>query len=382
MELIRAYKYRLYPTKKQLRLLEYNLYLCQQLYNLALEQRIRAYRMNDKKSLSYYDQCYELPNFKKEYPEFNQVHSQVLCDVLHRVDRSFQNFFDRLKEKGKKAGFPRFRSLNRYKSFTYPQYMSIRIENKRVRLPKIGCIKIKLTRDIEGKIKTCMVKREVDRWYIIFTAIKEVEIKKRERDREVGIDVGLKNFITLSNGIKIENPRYLQKSEEKLKIRHRKLSRKIKGSKNRNKAVMILAKTYRKIRDQREDFLHKLSRNIVDNYDKIYVEDLNIDGMTKNHKLSKGIYDASWIDFLSKLEYKAEEAGVPIRKIPMFCPSSKRCSVCGYINVDLKLEDRDWICPECKSMLDRDLNASVNILLVGRGATESTLVEIGQWSGR
>jgi len=380
MELRRTYKYRLYPTRKQERLLEQILYLCHQLYNSALEQRIRAYNQS-KKSLGWYDQVYELPAFKEQFPEFKQVYAWSLVDVLHRVDRAFQNFFIRLKKRNGKAGFPRFKSVNRYDSFTYSTG-TVKIENKRVKLPKIGCVKIRLTRDIEGIIKTCTVKRELDRWYVCFSVIKNVDIKKRKTNREVGIDVGIKSFVTLSDGTKIENPRYLQKSEEVLKKRQRRLSRKVKGSNNRNKAKMIVAKTHRKIRDQRNDFLHKASRNIVNNYDKIYVEDLNVKGMTKNHSLAKSVMDASWSSFLSKLGYKAEEAGVLVRKIPMFYPSSKTCSVCGYINADLKLDDRQWICPECKSELDRDLNASINILQVGRGATEFKLGEVCQWTGQ
>ena len=361
-------------------MLEQILYLCHQLYNMALEQRIRVYNQS-KKSLSCYDQLYELPAFKKEFPEFKQVYAWGLQDVLHRVDRAFQNFFTRLKKRNGKAGFPRFKSVNRYDSFTYPTG-TVKIENKRAKLPKIGCVKIKLSRDIEGKIKTCTVKREVDRWYVCFSVVKEVDVKKRETNREVGIDVGIKSFVTLSDGTKIENPKYLQKSERKLKVRQRRLSRKVKGSKNRNKARIIVAKTHRKIRDQRNDFLHKASRNIVNNYDKIYVEDLNVKGMLQSHSLAKRIQDASWSSFLSKLEYKAEEAGALVRKIPMYYPSSKTCSVCGYINADLKLEDRQWICPECKNKLDRDLNASINILQVGRGATDFRLGEICQWTGQ
>ncbi len=378
MKTIRSYKYRLYPTKNQRNIIDTTLDMCRNLYNAGLQERIEAYKKNSI-SLNYNSQQNELPLLKELNPQYEFIYAQVLQDVLKRLDKSFKSFFRRLKLHQEKAGFPRFKGKDRYDSFTYPQG-GFKVIDKKLSLSKIGYIKLKMNRLIEGEIKTCIVKRELDRYYAIFTIEKDVDIPKIEHRTFVGIDLGLTHFATLSDGSKIDNPRYLKQSLNQLKKEQQRLSHKVKGSNNRNKQRFIVAKVHRKIKDQRIDFLHKTSRNIVNKYDMIFMEDLNIQGMIKNRKLSRCISDVSWGKFNNFLSYKAEEAGKVYKQVNTFYPSSKVCHVCGYKNTDLKLSDRTWICPECFTEHDRDLNAALNIeqeglKQIGLGEPEVKLVE-------
>lgn len=301
---------------------------------------------------------------KERLPFLREIHSQVLQDVLFRVGKAFHNFFRRIKEKKGKAGYPRFKGEGRYDSITYPQQPGFQITPQGLKLSKIGTIKIKMHRPIQGTIKTCTIKREVDRWYACFSVEYE-PVQKSIPTKAVGIDVGIRFFAVFSTGEAIENPKYLCKSEKKLAKRQRELSLKKKGSANRKKARLIVAKLHRKVRNQRSDFHHKLSRKIVDTYGFIAVEDLNIKGMLKNHCLAKSISDTGWRQFLNYLTYKAVEAGCKIEKVaPNY--TSINCSVCGE-RVSKTLADRIHCCPFCKTVLDRDYNAAINIL--GRAGT-------------
>lgn len=370
---MRTYKYRLCPTKYQVQLLADTLESCRALYNCALEQRKLAYRQFGV-SLNYYSQADELKEIKEYFPEYKQVHSQVLQDVLKRVDKAFQNFFHRLKS-GKKPGYPRYKGYGWYDSFTYPQSGFSLSDNskgnQRLKLSKIGNIKVKLHRKIQGTIKTCTIKREVDKWYVCFSC--EVEPKYLPKtNKAVGIDVGLEKFATLSDGTIIENPRYLRKSEAKLKREQRKLSRNKKGSNSRKKQKIKLAKIHRKIKNQRNDFLHKESNKLVNNYDTIVFEDLRIKNMVKNHKLAKSISDASWSKFIEYTTYKAESAG---KQVILVNPrnTSQICSGCGVI-VKKSLSVRVHKCPYCGLVLDRDINAAINILRAGTALGGATAV--------
>jgi putative transposase len=274
------------------------------------------------------------------------------------LDKAYKNFFKRVKTKGIKAGFPRFRSRSRFDSFCYPQG-GFKFVNGKLRLGKIGDIKLKLHREFEGKVKTCTIKKDIDRWYACFSVEVENEILLKT-GREIGVDVGINNFAVLSDGNIIENPKFLKKSEKRLRRRQRKLSSKQKGSQNRNKQRVIVAKQHRKIREQRKDFQHKESRKIVNNYDLIVFEDLRILNMMKNHKLAKSISDASWSQFINFVSYKAEYAG---KEIKFVYPrnTSIICSGCGE-KVPKTLADRIHCCSHCGLEIDRDLNASINIL--------------------
>jgi len=361
---MKTYKYRLYPTKYQVEKLAETLEHCRVLYNCALEQRKVAYRQFGV-SVRRLDQQGELLEIKECFPEYKGIYSQILQEVILRVDKAFQNFFRRLKN-NEKPGYPRYKGKGWYNSFTYPQSgFSLSNNSKgyqRIKLSKIGNIKAKLHRVIQGQIKTCTVKREVDKWYVCFSC--EVEPKYLPKtNKAVGIDVGLEKFATLSDGTIIENPRYLRKSEAKLKREQRKLSRNKKDSNSRKKQKAKLAKIHRKIKNQRNDFLHKESTKLVRNYDTIVFEDLRIKNMVKNHHLAKSISDASWSRFIEYTSYKAESAG---KEVMLVNPrnTSQICSNCSK-SVPKGLSVRVHKCPHCGLVLDRDINAAINILRRG-----------------
>jgi putative transposase len=283
-----TYKYRLYPNKIQRQLLVNTLESCRVLYNCALEQRKIAFRQFEV-SLNYYNQADELKTLKEYFPEYKNIYSQVLQDVLKRVDKAFQNFFRRLKT-SEKPGYPRFKGRGWYDSFSYPQSGFSLSDNskgsQRLKLSKVGSIKIKLHRAIKGKIKTCSIKRELDNWYVCFSCEVQPELLLKTQ-KSVGIDVGIEKYAALSDGVLIENPRFLRQSEAKLKHEQRKLSRKKKGSNSRKKQKHKLAKLHHKIKNQRNDFLHNESKKLIKNYDVIVFEDLRIKNMVKNHHSSK-----------------------------------------------------------------------------------------------
>lgn len=352
--MIKAFKYRVYPTKNQVGIIQRQLDLCRNLYNTGLEQRIIAYKSVGKR-LSCPDQQKELPELKKEFPEFNDIYAQVLQQVLKRLDTSFQNFFRRVK-RGEKPGFPRFQGKDRFDSICYPQN-GFKIVGNRAELSKIGKLKIKLHRRIDGVVKTCIVKRSGTHWYVIFTAEQNTTVEKKPVSNAVGIDLGLETFAVLSDGSKIENHRYLKQSEQKLKETQSKYS-KHKGKATKRK----LSALHRKVVSQRNDFLHKQSRMIVDKYGLIAYEDLNIKKMAQN-KFAKSIHDAGWGRFIEMIKYKAENAGVyAVAVNPR--NTSKICSGCGTI-VEKKISDRQHDCPVCNLSLHRDFNASLNILRLG-----------------
>lgn len=371
--MIKTYKYRLYPTRKQTEKLEWTLETCRILYNSCLVDRNRHYEETGK-GLSRIDQQKILVQDKKNIDCLTVIHSQVLQDVLFRVEKAYKAFFRRLKDKSGKAGYPRFKNQGRYDSITYTQSGFDIIDGK-LKLSKIGYIKIKLHREINGIIKTCNIKKEIDRWYVCFSVEYTPKVKPLP-SRQIGIDVGIKSFAVLSDGKVIDNPKYLIHSEERLIKKQRRLSNKTKGSNNRKKARITVAKLHKKISNQRKDFHHKVSRQIVDNYGYIKVEGLQIKNMARNHNLAKSIHDAGWGQFLSFLTYKAEEAGCYVEKVnPRY--TSKMCGNCGNVYHDMDLSVRRWTCPVCNTAHDRDINASINILnkTIGKGLAEFTLGE-------
>ena len=362
---MKAFRYRIYPTTKQEKLLSTTLDTCRFLYNDALDSRIQCYKQG--KSLSYVDLANVLSGQHNQYQEV--VHSQVLQYALKRLDKAYQNFFRRVKEKKGKVGFPRFKNKDRYHSFTYPQ-SGFRLTNdtKRITLSKIGDVKLKYSRAVEGKIKTCTVLRDVNQWFVVLTCQNEV-INFKNNKPEVGVDVGIKSLAVLSDGTVIDNPRTLKYSEKKLAKEQRRLSRRIKGSTNRNNQKIEVAKVHRRIRRQRSDFLHKLSTNLVNNYGIITFEDLNIRGMLKNHCLAKHISDASWNQLIGLTQSKAESAGSEVRLVNPR-GTSQKCSQCGK-TVKKTLAERTHKCPYCGLVMDRDLNASLNICMAGRARNYS-----------
>lgn len=372
--MLKGYKYRLFPNKEQAAKFNEILVTCREFYNNLLTERRNYYETN-KKSLTVFTQILSLPEKKRRDPRLSQIYSQILQDVCFRLDRAYAFFFICLKAKNGKVGYPHYKAANRYHSFTYPQYGGFKLTENGLRLSKIGIIKIKLHRSLMGKPKTCTIKREIDHWYACISC--EIQLRpKMIPQKAIGIDMGLKNFATLSNSEEIINPKYLKLSERKLAKAQRKLSKKQKGSKNRRQQIVEVAKIHRKIKNQRNDFLHKLSRQITNSFDFIAIEDLGISSMVKNHYLAKSVSDASWGQFIAYLSYKAEEANNQVVKVDPR-GTSQVCSKCGSI-VKKSLSMRVHRCPHCGLVLPRDHNSAINILqrAVGREPPEFTPLEI------
>jgi putative transposase len=356
----KAFKYKLKVSAAVADKLTATLEVCRELYNAALQERREAYRQAQQ-SLNYYDQANQLPAIKQARPDVADVHSQVLQDTLRRVQKAFDNFFRRVKA-GEQPGYPRFQGRDRYDSFTFPQG-GWKLDGKKLTLSKLGSCLLILSRPIAGSIKTVTLKREADGWYVRFSVECEARTDIAHTGHSVGVDVGLENFATLSTGETIANPQHLRHAEQRLKTAQRNVSRKQRGSKNRRKAVKLLAKQHLKVKRQRLDFGHKTALSLLRQFDCIAVEDLNIKGMVKNHHLAKSISDASWGTFLQILDCKAAEAGKRVVKVPA-AYTSQDCSVCGA-RVRKTLATRRHACVSCGLVLHRDHNAALNIKKAG-----------------
>jgi putative transposase len=363
---MKNYKYRIYAKGGKLKKLQSTLDTCRFVFNKVLELRKAAYD-TEKKSLSVFE-CNKLIatwNVKN-------VHSQVLQNVSRRVDLAFQGFFHRLKENkdkkaGSAAGYPRFRGKDRYDSFCYPQ-SGFSLKNEKLQLSKIGEVKIILHRPMEGKIKTCTIKKEGEDWFAIFSCEIDRKVVTRTDNTPVGIDLGCIDFVTMSDGSSILNPHYLRISEEKLKLaqsKYSKLKQLPKEDKKKIRAKRPLVKLHCKVRNQRNDFLHKASHRIAKDYSLICIEKLNIKSMLKDNwkALNKSILDSGWSTFCNMLNYKAEEAGSLVVKVnPAY--TSQICSDCE-VRVKKKLNERIHNCNSCGLKISRDLNAARNILRLG-----------------
>ncbi len=363
--MLKMFQYRLYPTKKQEKRLNETLEECRWLYNHLLEMRKTAYE-RDGISLTCFQQQYTFPVLKQERLTLNGVHSQVMQNVAVRVDLAFKAFFRRVREHTQDPGYPRFKGFGRYDSFSFPQSGFSITPDERVTLSKIGSVKMVYHRPIKGKVKTCTVQRSsTGKWYVSFS----VECESERLDpiaTQVGIDVGLKTFATLSTGEEIANPRFFRKEEKALAKVQRKHSKLAKGTPERRKHRKAVARVHERIKFRRDNFTHQESRQIVDRFGVIAVEDLHVNRMTHNHCLAKSIVDASWSEFFNKLSCKAEEAGRQFVKVnPAY--TSQTCSSCGH-RQKMPLDVRVFACPCCHAQLDRDLNAALNILSIGRYA--------------
>jgi putative transposase len=380
---MRAYKFRIYPKKKQIEKINSILNLSYKLYNAMLEQRIMAYELkkdfHSSNNVNYLSQQNELPELKEYFPEYREIYSLALQDVARRIDRAFDNFFERVKERrnGKKikAGFPRFKSRNSYKSITYPQSGFKIMDNGHLFLSKIGEIRIFRHREITGTIKQVTVKKDkINNYYATFVVEENNNRNYSELpDNPVGIDVGLIKLIATTDNTPVDPPKYLRQSEKTLKKAQRNLSRKQKGSVNRMEARVRVARISGYIANQRNDFSQKLSRKLVDNHNFIAYEDLNIANMLKNHNLAKSIADASWGILINNTMYKAERAGKYCIKVNPR-NTSKACSYCGNIIEDQSLDDREYHCSKCGLIMDRDDNAAVNVLNAGFKKLFSTFI--------
>jgi putative transposase len=379
---MKSFKYRLYPNKATAEKLQWTLDRCRELYNAALQERREAWKYN-RKSISYPEQSRSLTEIRNDVrPEYQEICRTPLANALKRVDLAFQAFFRRVK-RGEKAGYPRFQGENRYDSFTYTDTKGLIVQERSVTFSKLGSIKIKWSRPIEGKIKTTSIKREGDEWYVIFSCEVEAQPKLPYTDLAIGVDLGVSKLATFSSGDVIENPKHYRKAEKKLAKLQQSLSRKKKGSHRRKKAVKAVAKAHRKVRNQRNDYLHKHSRWLVDAYEVIVFEDIAPANLSKRAKpkqdeetgqylpngaaaksgLNKSILDAGWSQFITMCENKAANAGyVQVIKVdPRY--TSQVCSGCGQV-VKKELSER-WHSCECGCEMDRDHNAARNILALG-----------------
>ena len=357
--MLKTFKYKLLPNQEQTTLLNKHFGCVRFVYNHYLNERKHEYETN-KQSLNYLDNAKDLTILKKkeEFRFLKEVLTASLQHSLKHLEGAYNGFF-----KGR-TKFPRFKSKHDKNSFHIPQYISV--DNSLLNIPKFKeGIKIIQDRQFNGEIRQCTISKTPTNEYFVSILVETTHQKLEKTGLSVGIDLGIKDFVITSDGFKYKNNRYTKQYANELKTQQQQLSRKIKGSNRYNKQKLKVAKIYKKITNSRKDNLHKVSLDLVRKYDTIFLEDLNIKGMIKNHKLSKHIQDCSWGTFINFLEYKSLWNDKQIIKINRFFPSSKTCNNCGYINQSLNLEIREWTCPSCKRKHDRDFNAAINILNEG-----------------
>jgi putative transposase len=350
--MLKGLKYRLYPTNSQKELIAKHIGSSRFVYNLALETKNTAY-LGSKHNFSPFDLIKQLPELKKECEWLKEVNSQSLQQSIQNMDIAFKKFF-------KGAGFPKFKSKHRGKqSFSIPQ--NVIVENNLLIIPKFKeGINIVLHREIKGTIKSATISvTPTGKYFVSILVDTNTEIPTKAPITEnatIGIDLGIKDFAITSEGEVFENPKNLRKAQSKLKYVQRKYS-KNKGKRTKHRLALL----HEKVVNKRKDFLHKTSTKLIRENQTICLEDLAVSNMVRNHNLAQAISDVSWSTFVTMLEYKADWYGKNILRIGRFAPSSKTCNCCGHINKELTLKDRSWTCPKCNSVLDRDVNASINI---------------------
>ena len=359
----KTFRYRLYPTHKQEALLNQQFEECRWLYNHFLEHRRDAWEWYGV-SLSHYGQQNTLPALKRERPSLDTVYSQTLQNVAVRIDLAFKAFFRRVKN-GENPGYPRFKGKGQYSSITFPQWNSgCDLTGNGLRLSKVGVVPIVLHRPVEGKIKTCTILRSsTGKWWVTLSCESVEEQILPANPLPVGIDVGIKTFAALSDGTIIENPKFLKRSAKRIAQAQRKLELQKKGSPERTRAKKIVAKVHERVAFRRTNFAHQESRKIVNQYGRIFVEDITVNDMNSHRCLNRSIRDVAWSQFFLFLSYKAESAGREFRRVnPAY--TSQTCSSCGH-RQKMPLSVRTYSCPCCGMKKDRDHNASLNILRLG-----------------
>lgn len=362
--MLKAYKYKIKPNTQQEELLQKFFGCARFIYNWGLNKKTSAFKEHGEK-VSYVELARELTTLKQQedYQWLKEAPNESLQQSLRCLDNAFTAFFR------KKAKYPRFKSKKRTKdSAKFISSVHFDFENWQVKLPKLGWIKLCMNKSFDQstcKQGTCTVSRDHCGTYWCVITVDDLQPKaaktKPLKETAVGIDLGIKDYAILSDGTKFSNPKHLEQAQRKLARLQRDFARTKKDSKNHEKMRVKVAKCYRKITNRRNDFLHKLSTHLIRNYDTICLEDLNVKGMEQNHHLARTIQGAAWGEFVRQLEYKSEWYGKNVLFIGRFEPSSKLCHKCGYINKDLKLSDREWICPVCGEHHDRDVNAAINI---------------------
>lgn len=361
--MLKSYEYRLYPNIEQQTLMAKHFGCVRFIYNYMLAYKTKIYE-TDKKNVNKFEMCSMVTQMKKqeEYSWLKEVNSQSLNVSIYNLERAYTGFFR------DKKGYPKFKSKCSQQSFACPQFVTVDFENNKISLPKFKTpIKCIFSRIFEGKIKTCTIKKTKTNKYFISILVDDglpEPIKpKITKENSIGIDLGIKDFAILSNGNKIANPKLYRNNEIRLKVLQRRLSKKVKGSKNRDKARLKVALFHEKIANRRKDFIYKTIRYLFDKNqaNTFCLETLSTSGMMKNHKLAKCIQDVSWSMFNQILEGKCNLEGKNILRIGRFEPSSKTCSNCGHIMDSLSLDIREWECPSCHVKYDRDVNAAKNI---------------------
>ncbi|WP_459187003.1 RNA-guided endonuclease TnpB family protein [Parabacteroides sp. APC149_11_2_Y6] len=360
--MLRAYKYRIYPTDEQKALFAKTFGCCRFVYNWALNLKIEAYGQ-EKKSVAYKEVQDRLVNeLKKENQWLAEVNSQALLNSIRNLDTAYKNFF-----RDRKVGFPAFKSRKNRQSFQCPQHCRVDFDKGTITIPKAKDISAVLHRKFKGTVKTVTVCMTPSGKYfasvLVDTSMQEMKPSEPVHDTAIGIDLGIKSLAICSDGRTFNNPKNLQRSLDRLALLQKRLSRKQKGSANRNKARIRVARLQEHIANSRKDHLHKITHALTHDSQvrTICMEDLNVKGMQRNHHLAQAVVDASFGMFLTQIEYKCKWYGVNLIKIDRFAPSSKTCGKCGYVYKELKLSERSWTCPECGTHHDRDFNAACNI---------------------
>lgn len=355
--MIKGYQYRLYPTEEQKILMEKHFGCARLVYNVGLT--FRQYAWAGGVSVGYMDTQRELVGLKKDNPFLKEVNSQSLQSSLKNLDVAFTNFFDN------GTGYPKFKNRNSRQTFACPQNVYVDFKKGTLDIPKFDDIKVELHRPFKGEIRSCTVSRTTTGKYFVSILVENncalPEKKQITESTAIGIDLGLKHFLIGSNGVKKDNPQHLRRAQKILAWKQRKLSRKTFGSNRRKIARLRVAKQHEKIANQRKDFLHNLSNEITNRFDSVCMEKLKVRNMVRNHKLALSISDAGWGEFVRQVQYKCEHKGKNFSQIDTFAPSSKTCSCCEFVNVKLKLSDREWVCEGCGVVHDRDENAAQNI---------------------